>query len=91
MSLLIGAGELDQIFTIGAMVIGVVALLIVLIIFAAATYAYLVRAARARTDQSLADTANAVLSNFAAEANDEEQSPADAAREVTRDLHFSHR
>src|SRR5439155_5945781 len=34
MSLLIGAGELDQIFTIGAMVIGVVGLFIVLIIFA---------------------------------------------------------
>src|SRR5256885_9247695 len=56
---------------------GVLAL--VLVIFAVATYAYLARAARTRTDQSLADTANSLISNFSAESNDEEQSSDDAA------------
>ena len=68
---------------------GVLAL--VLLIFAAATYTYLARAARERTDQSLADTANSLISNFAAESNDEDQSGDDAALEVTRDFQFSDR
>jgi two-component system OmpR family sensor kinase len=68
---------------------GVLAL--VLVIFAAATYAYLARAARERTDQSLADTANSLVSIFAAESNDEDQSGDDAAIEVTRDFQFSDR
>ncbi|HMF54881.1 MAG TPA: ATP-binding protein [Pyrinomonadaceae bacterium] len=68
---------------------GVLAL--VLVIFAFATYAYLARAAGERTDQSLADTANSLISNFTAESNDEEQSGEDAATEVTRDFQFNDR
>jgi two-component system OmpR family sensor kinase len=68
---------------------GVLAL--VLIIFAAATYAYIARAARERTDQSLADTTSSLASNFAAESNDEDQSGDDAALEVTRDFQFNDR
>src|SRR2546423_15157022 len=60
-------------------------------IFAVATYAYLARATRARTDQSLADTANSLISNFTAETDDEGQSTDDAASEVTRDFQFSDR
>ncbi|HEY0385651.1 MAG TPA: hypothetical protein VGC64_06545, partial [Pyrinomonadaceae bacterium] len=60
---------------------GVLAL--VLVIFAVATYTYLARAARERTDQSLADTANSLISNFTSESNDEDQSRDDAAAEVT--------
>jgi heavy metal sensor kinase len=68
---------------------GVLAL--VLVLFAFATYAYLARAAQARTDATLADTANSLISNFAAESNDEEQSSEDAAAEVTRAFQFSDR
>jgi two-component system, OmpR family, sensor kinase len=68
---------------------GVLAL--VLVVFAFATYASLARAARTRTDQSLADTANSLISNFAAESNDEDQTGEDAATEVTRDFQFSDR
>jgi two-component system OmpR family sensor kinase len=68
---------------------GVLAL--VLVIFAATTYAYLARAARERTDQSLADTANSLVSNFAAESDDEDQSGDDAAVEVTSDFQLSER
>jgi heavy metal sensor kinase len=68
---------------------GVLAL--VLVIFAFATYAYLAGAARERTDQSLADTANSLISNFTAESNDEEQPDESAAQEVTRDFQFSDR
>jgi two-component system OmpR family sensor kinase len=68
---------------------GVLAL--VLVIFAVATYAYLARAARERTDQSLADTANSLVSNFTSESNDEDQSGDDAATEVTRDFQFGDR
>ena len=68
---------------------GVLAL--VLVTFAFATYHYLARAARARTDQSLADTAASLSSNFAAESNDEEQSGEDAAAEVTHNFQFGDR
>lgn len=68
---------------------GVLAL--VLVIFAASTYIYLARAARGRTDQSLVDTANSLVSNFKAEADDENQSGDEAALEVTRDFQFSDR
>jgi heavy metal sensor kinase len=69
---------------------GVLAL--VLVIFAFATYAYLAAAARERTDQSLADTANSLISNFTAESNDEEQpDEGAAAAEVTRNFQFSDR
>ncbi len=68
---------------------GVLAL--VLVVFAFVTYSYLARAARERTDQSLADTANSLISNFTAEASDEDQSEADAAAEVTRNFQFKDR
>jgi heavy metal sensor kinase len=66
---------------------GVLAL--VLVIFAAATYTYLARAARERTDQSLADAANSLVSNFAAESEDEDQSADEAAAEVTHGFQSS--
>jgi heavy metal sensor kinase len=66
---------------------GVLAL--VLVIFAFVTYAYLARASRERTDESLADAANSLISNFAAESEDEGQSGEAAAAEVTRDFHFN--
>jgi heavy metal sensor kinase len=68
---------------------GVLAL--VLIIFAVATYAYLARAARGRTDQSLADTANSLVSNFTAETEDEDQSADEAAVEAARAFQFNDR
>jgi two-component system OmpR family sensor kinase len=68
---------------------GVLAL--VLVIFAASTYVYLARAARERTNQSLVDTANSLVSNFKAEAEDENLSGTEAALEVTRDFQFSDR
>ncbi|MDT7603579.1 MAG: hypothetical protein QOF61_1576 [Acidobacteriota bacterium] len=68
---------------------GVLAL--VLITFAFATYTYLARATRERTDQSLADTAASLISNFAAESNDEDQSGDDAAVEVARNFQFGDR
>lgn len=63
-------------------------LALVLVVFALATYAYLARAARESTDQSLADTADALVSNFIAESDDEDQSGDDAAAEVTRGFQF---
>jgi heavy metal sensor kinase len=66
---------------------GVLAL--VLVIFAASTYAYLARAASERTDASLADAANSVNSNLAAESEDEGQTIDAAAAEVMRDFQFS--
>ena len=68
---------------------GVLAL--VLVVFAFATYAYLARAARERTDQSLEDSANSFISNFTAELSDEGASGDDAAAEVTRDFQFKDR
>jgi heavy metal sensor kinase len=68
---------------------GVLAL--VLVILAVVTYAYLARAARTRTDQLLADTANSLVSNFTGESNDEDQSGDDTAVEVARDFQFSDR
>jgi two-component system, OmpR family, sensor kinase len=68
---------------------GVLAL--VLLIFALATYTYLARASRQRTDQSLADAATSVVSNFAVESEDEGLSSDDAAAEVTRYFQFKDR
>ena len=68
---------------------GVLAL--VLIIFAVATYAYLARAARARTDQSLADAANSLVSNLTAETEDENQPGDEAAVEAARAFQFNDR
>jgi heavy metal sensor kinase len=67
---------------------GVLAL--VLVVFAAAAYAYLARAVRERTDQSLADSAHSLASNFAAEF-EEDQTGDNAAEEVTRDFQFGDR
>jgi two-component system OmpR family sensor kinase len=67
---------------------GVLAL--VLVVFAVAAYGYLARAVRKRTDQSLADAAHSIASNFAAEY---EEDPTDdsAAEEVARDFQFTDR
>lgn len=58
---------------------GVLAL--VLILFSLASYAYLVRAAQRRTDNSLAEAANSFISTLSTEANDEDLSADDAAKE----------
>jgi hypothetical protein len=68
---------------------GVLAL--VLVISAAVTYTYLARAARGRTDQSLADTANSVASGFVTETDDENQTGDEAAVEAARAFHFDDR
>jgi heavy metal sensor kinase len=67
---------------------GVLAL--VLVVFAVAAYAYLARAVRERTDQSLADAAHSIASNFAAE-YEEDQTDDNAAEEVARDFQFTDR
>lgn len=58
---------------------GVLAL--VLILFSLVTYAYLMRAAQRRTDNSLAEAANSFISTLSTEANDEDLSADDAAKE----------
>ena len=68
---------------------GVLAL--VLIVFALVTYTYLARAARERTDQSLEDSANSLISNFIAELSDEGETVEAAAAEVARDFQFKDR
>ena len=68
---------------------GVLALL--LLIFAVSTYSYLARAARQRTDDSLSDTANSLISNFNGELNDENQPADDAVKEAARAFHFRDR
>jgi two-component system OmpR family sensor kinase len=68
---------------------GVLAL--VLVIFAAVAYAYLARAAQGRTDQSLADTANSIITTFKTETEDEDQSGDEAVTEVARAFHFNDR
>jgi heavy metal sensor kinase len=65
-------------------------LALVLVIFAAAAYAYLARAVRERTDQSLTDAAHSLASNFAAE-YEEDQTDDNAAEEVARDFQFGDR
>ncbi|MBV9927889.1 MAG: HAMP domain-containing protein [Acidobacteria bacterium] len=67
---------------------GVLAL--VLVAFAAASYAYLARAARQRNDQLLADDARFLALNLAAEF-EEDQTGDNAAREVARDFQFADR
>jgi len=66
-------------------------LALVLIIFAALTYAYLDGAARQRTDASLADTANSFISSFVPELHDEDHTPDDVAQEAAREFGFSDR
>jgi two-component system, OmpR family, sensor kinase len=65
-------------------------LALVLVVFAAAAYAYLARAAHERTDQSLADTVHSLSSNFTAE-YEEDQTGDNAAEEVARDFQFADR
>jgi heavy metal sensor kinase len=64
---------------------GVLAL--VLILFSLVTYAYLVRAAQWRTDNSLAETADSFISTVSTEANDEDLSADDAAKEAVAAFH----
>ena len=66
-------------------------LALVLLIFAVFTYSYLARAARQRTDDSLADTAGAFISNLNSEVGDENQPPDDAVREAASTFHFRDR
>jgi len=68
---------------------GVLAL--VLVVFAVSTYFYLARAERLRNDQSLADTANSLVSDFTTEMNDEQQTAKAAATEVTGTFQFKDR
>lgn len=68
---------------------GVLAL--VLIVFAVVTYEYLARTAQRRTDRSLADTANAFISNLLTEAGDENPSISAAATETASAFHFPDR
>src|SRR3954471_5388401 len=67
---------------------GVLAL--VLVVFAAAAYAYLARGARERTDQLLADDARSLALNLTAE-YEEDQTGDSAAGEVARDFQFADR
>jgi heavy metal sensor kinase len=68
---------------------GVLALALVL--FSLVTYIYLVRAAQQRTDYSLAEAANSVISTVNTEANDEGLSADDAAKEAVGAFHSSDR
>ncbi len=68
---------------------GVVAL--TLVVFSLLTYLYLVRAAQHRSDYSLADAANSVISTVDTEANDEGLSADDAAKEAAVAFHSSER
>ena len=68
---------------------GVLALL--LLVFAVSTYSYLARAARQRTDDSLSDAANSLISNFNGELSDENQPADDAVKEAARAFHFRDR
>ncbi len=68
---------------------GVVAL--TLVVFSLLTYLYLVRAAQHRSDYSLADAANSVISTVDTEANDEGLSADDAAKEAAGAFHSSER
>jgi two-component system OmpR family sensor kinase len=68
---------------------GVLALALVL--FSLVTYIYLVRAAQQRTDYSLAEAANSVVSTVNTEANDEGLSADDAIKEAAGSFHSSDR
>jgi two-component system OmpR family sensor kinase len=66
-------------------------LAVVLILFSLVTYAYLVRAAQRRTDNSLAEALNSLISTFSTEANDEDVPADDAAKESAEAFHSSDR
>ncbi len=61
-----------------------VILALVLLIFSFTTYYYLSRATRQRTDESLTETANSLISNFIAEITDENLAHDGAARETVQ-------
>ncbi|MEP6921628.1 MAG: ATP-binding protein [bacterium] len=66
-------------------------LAIVLLIFAVTTYFYLAGAARRRTDQSLQDTFNSLVSTFNSELTDEHQSADNAVTEAVHSFQFRDR
>jgi two-component system OmpR family sensor kinase len=66
-------------------------LALVLLIFALTSYSYLARAARQRTDASLSDTLDSLISTFNTELNDEGQTIAVSAQEAAMGLHFHDR
>jgi heavy metal sensor kinase len=66
-------------------------LALVLLIFALISYTYLSRAARQRTDASLSDTLDSLISTFNTELNDEGQTVEVSAREAAMGLHFHDR
>ena len=66
-------------------------LALVLLIFALTSYSYLARAARQRTDASLGDTLDSLISTFNTELNDEGQTIAVSAQEAAMGLHFHDR
>ena len=66
-------------------------LALVLLIFAITSYTYLARAARERTDASLSDTLDSLISTFNTELNDEGQPIDVSAQEAAMGLHFHDR
>ena len=66
-------------------------LAVVLLIFALTSYSYLAQAARQRTDASLADTLDSLISTFNTELNDEGQTIEVSAQEAAMGLHFHDR
>ncbi|HEY6802544.1 MAG TPA: ATP-binding protein [Pyrinomonadaceae bacterium] len=66
-------------------------LALVLLIFAVTSYSYLARAARQRTDASLSDTLDSLISTFNTELNDEGQTIEVSAQEAALGLHFHDR
>jgi len=66
-------------------------LALVLLIFAVTSYTYLAKAARERTDASLSDTLDSLISTFNTELNDEGQTIEDSAAEAANGLHFHDR
>ncbi len=66
-------------------------LTVVLLVFALTTYSYLARAAHKRTDDSLQDTLNSLVSTFNSELTDEHQSDDNAVKEAVESFHFRDR
>ena len=66
-------------------------LALVLLIFALTSYSYLAKAARQRTEASLSDTLDSLISTFNTELNDEGQTIAVSAQEAAMGLHFHDR
>jgi len=66
-------------------------LALVLLIFALTSYSYLAKAARQRTEASLSDTLDSLISTFNTELNDEGQTIEVSAQEAAMGLHFHDR